>query len=154
MENLARGRKRRNSPENLEEDLGLAEIAAVACYLASARAGYVTGALVPVDGGTLVLQVDPRCMFIDVDFSTLTQSSPSAASYQFQDASNPGPDLALYTGMRLNERALCDRREAARKAGDYAKSDELRKELLERFGIQVKDTKDGTRWERVGRKGA
>ena len=45
-------------------------------------------------------------------------------------------------------------REAARTSGDYAKSDALRKELLERFGIQVKDTKDGTRWERVGRKGA
>jgi len=56
--------------------------------------------------------------------------------------------------LSADERALFDRREAARKAGDYAKSDELRKELLERFGIQVKDTKDGTRWERVGRKGA
>jgi cysteinyl-tRNA synthetase len=52
------------------------------------------------------------------------------------------------------ERELFDRREAARKAGDYATSDVLRKELLDRFGIKVKDTKDGTRWERVGRKGA
>ena len=52
------------------------------------------------------------------------------------------------------ERAVFDQRESARKSGDYAKSDALRKELLERFGIQVKDTKDGTRWERVGRKGA
>jgi cysteinyl-tRNA synthetase len=52
------------------------------------------------------------------------------------------------------ERAMFDQREAARKSGDYAKSDALRKDLLERFGIQVKDTKDGTRWERVGRKGA
>jgi cysteinyl-tRNA synthetase len=56
--------------------------------------------------------------------------------------------------LRDEERELFDRREAARKAGDYAKSDVLRAELLERFGIQVKDTKDGTRWERVGRKGA
>jgi cysteinyl-tRNA synthetase len=52
------------------------------------------------------------------------------------------------------ERAVFDEREAARKSGDYAKSDALRTTLLERFGIQVKDTKDGTRWERVGRKGA
>jgi cysteinyl-tRNA synthetase len=52
------------------------------------------------------------------------------------------------------ERAAFDERERARKSGDYAKSDALRKDLLARFGIQVKDTKDGARWERVGRKGA
>jgi cysteinyl-tRNA synthetase len=56
--------------------------------------------------------------------------------------------------LSAEERAVFDRREDARKSGEYAKSDALRKELLERFGIQVKDTKDGTRWERVGRKGA
>ena len=56
--------------------------------------------------------------------------------------------------LTADEREVFERREAARTAGDYAKSDALRKELLERFGIQVKDTKDGTRWERVGRKGA
>jgi cysteinyl-tRNA synthetase len=56
--------------------------------------------------------------------------------------------------LSAEERAVFDQREAARKSGDYAKSDALRRELLERFGIQVKDTKDGTRWERVGRKGA
>src|SRR5438477_6835672 len=56
--------------------------------------------------------------------------------------------------LAADERALFDHREGARRSGDYAKSDELRKELLERYGIQVKDTKDGTRWERVGRKGA
>ena len=56
--------------------------------------------------------------------------------------------------LSTEERAVFEQREAARKSGDYARSDALRKELLERFGIQVKDTKDGTRWERVGRKGA
>jgi cysteinyl-tRNA synthetase len=56
--------------------------------------------------------------------------------------------------LSAEEQAVFDQREEARKSGDYAKSDALRKELLERFGIQVKDTKDGTRWERVGRKGA
>jgi cysteinyl-tRNA synthetase len=56
--------------------------------------------------------------------------------------------------LSAEERAVFDQREEARKRGDYAKSDALRKELLERFGIQVKDTKDGTRWERVRRKGA
>src|SRR5256884_371750 len=61
---------------------------------------------------------------------------------------------AAKNDLSSDERAVFDRREAARTSGDYAKSDALRKELLERFGIQVKDTKDGTRWERVGRKGA
>jgi len=54
--------------------------------------------------------------------------------------------------LSADEHAVFDRREAARKAGDYTKSDELRKELLERFGIQVKDTEAGTRRELVGRK--
>src|SRR5947207_12154014 len=35
------------------------------------------------------------------------------------------------------EQAMFDQREAARTSGDYAKSDGRRKELLERFGIQV-----------------
>jgi cysteinyl-tRNA synthetase len=68
--------------------------------------------------------------------------------------------LALQTAatakddLSEEEQRLLERREAARKAGDYARSDVLRRELLERYGVQVKDTKDGTRWERVGRKGA
>ncbi|GAC1490046.1 MAG: cysteine--tRNA ligase [Candidatus Limnocylindrales bacterium] len=47
------------------------------------------------------------------------------------------------------DRALFDERAAARAAGDYARSDELRI-ALEARGIKVKDSKDGTRWERVG----
>ena len=47
------------------------------------------------------------------------------------------------------ERQLVEEREAARRAGDYARSDALRIALRERHGIQVKDTKEGTRWERV-----
>ncbi len=46
------------------------------------------------------------------------------------------------------ERALFDERAAARAAGDYKRSDELRVALEER-GIKVKDTKDGARWERI-----
>jgi cysteinyl-tRNA synthetase len=56
--------------------------------------------------------------------------------------------------LSAEERELIERREATRRAGDYGKSDQLRAELLDRFGIQVKDTKDGQRWERVRRKGA
>ncbi|HUQ16846.1 MAG TPA: hypothetical protein VM070_03570, partial [Candidatus Saccharimonadales bacterium] len=47
------------------------------------------------------------------------------------------------------DRALLDERTAARAAGDYARSDELRI-ALEARGIKVKDGKEGTRWERVG----
>ena len=49
---------------------------------------------------------------------------------------------------RLDERA------AARARKDFKRSDELRVELEQRFGIRVKDTKDGQRWERDGRRGA
>ena len=46
--------------------------------------------------------------------------------------------------------ALFDERVAARKAGDFKRSDELRV-ALEAHGIKVKDTKDGTRWERIAK---
>lgn len=46
------------------------------------------------------------------------------------------------------EQALLDARAAARAAGDYARSDQLRVELEAR-GIRVKDTKAGQRWERI-----
>ena len=51
-------------------------------------------------------------------------------------------------------RALLDERAAARARKDFKRSDELRVELEKRFGIRVKDTKDGQRWERDGRRGA
>jgi cysteinyl-tRNA synthetase len=52
------------------------------------------------------------------------------------------------------ERAALAERDEARKKGDYKRSDELRAELERKYGIRVKDTKDGTRWERIRRKGA
>jgi cysteinyl-tRNA synthetase len=47
-----------------------------------------------------------------------------------------------------DDQRLFDERLAARRSGDYARSDELRK-ALEARGIKVKDTKDGARWERI-----
>ena len=47
-----------------------------------------------------------------------------------------------------DDQRLFDERLAARKAGDYTRSDELRV-ALEARGIKVKDTKDGARWERI-----
>ena len=46
------------------------------------------------------------------------------------------------------EKALLERREAARGARDFALSDQLRDQLLG-MGIQVEDTKAGTRWRRA-----
>jgi cysteinyl-tRNA synthetase len=51
-------------------------------------------------------------------------------------------------------RALLAERERTRANKDFKRSDELRDELVRRFGIRVKDTKDGQRWERDDRKGA
>ena len=56
--------------------------------------------------------------------------------------------------LSAEERTALAERDEARKKGDYKRSDELRAELERRYGIRVKDTKDGTRWERVRRKGA
>jgi len=47
-----------------------------------------------------------------------------------------------------DDKRLFDDRIAARKAGDYKRSDELRV-ALEARGIKVEDTKDGARWERI-----
>ena len=58
------------------------------------------------------------------------------------------------TDLPPEARALLADRELARAKKDFKRSDELRDELEHRFGIKVKDTKDGQRWERDGRKGA
>jgi cysteinyl-tRNA synthetase len=52
------------------------------------------------------------------------------------------------TEVPADVRALLDERDAARKKGDYARSDQLRDELRQR-GYLVKDTKEGQRWERA-----
>ena len=56
--------------------------------------------------------------------------------------------------LSAEERAALAERDEARKKVDYKRSDELRAELERTYGIRVKDTKDGTRWERIRRKGA
>ena len=58
------------------------------------------------------------------------------------------------TDIPAEARALLAEREAAREKKDFMRSDELRDELERRFGIRVKDTKDGQRWERGTDKGA
>ncbi|MBQ9063828.1 MAG: cysteine--tRNA ligase [Blautia sp.] len=43
---------------------------------------------------------------------------------------------------------LIEERQAARKAKNFARADEIRNELLEK-GIQLKDTREGVKWQRV-----
>jgi len=44
---------------------------------------------------------------------------------------------------------LVKKREAARKIGDFARADEIRNELKEKFGIILEDTKEGINWKFV-----
>lgn len=44
--------------------------------------------------------------------------------------------------------ALIEERQAARKAKDFAKADEIRAKLLD-MGIELKDTREGVKWKRV-----
>ncbi|MFZ4702228.1 MAG: CysS/YqeB C-terminal domain-containing protein, partial [Candidatus Methylumidiphilus sp.] len=61
-----------------------------------------------------------------------------------------GLDLARdrKAGLEPEILAIISRREAARRAGDWATADALRAELLQ-CGIKIKDRADGTDWERV-----
>ena len=51
-------------------------------------------------------------------------------------------------GLEPDLAALVDRRAAARAAGDWSTSDQLRSELAQR-GVAVEDTRDGQRWRRL-----
>ncbi len=44
---------------------------------------------------------------------------------------------------------LIKKRESARKVGDFKRADEIRKELREKYGIILEDTKEGVKWKRV-----
>jgi cysteinyl-tRNA synthetase len=57
------------------------------------------------------------------------------------------PEATLESSLMqlINERA------AAKKAGDFAKADEMRAKLLE-AGISIKDTPEGTVWQKIKRK--
>jgi len=44
---------------------------------------------------------------------------------------------------------LIKKREAARKIGDFAKADEMRNEIKEKYGIILEDTKRGVKWKFV-----
>ncbi len=53
--------------------------------------------IVPTDGGTLLLRVDPRLLFVDIDFSMLMQVSSSPPQYAFVDDSSDSESAVLYS---------------------------------------------------------
>ena len=55
----------------------------------------------PRNGGKLSLQIDPRPMFDNVDFSKATQIGDQPPQYQIPDTSE-GPGYALFKGLVAN----------------------------------------------------
>ena len=60
---------------------------------------------IPVDftleqGGTLLLRVDPRTWFVNVDFAQIPPDPTDPTRRKFLDRSEGQPDLALYGGVR------------------------------------------------------
>jgi hypothetical protein len=53
----------------------------------------------PMNGGSLLLRIDPSGWFVDVDFSQLEQSTTSPPLYAFADANVPGPSKNLYDNL-------------------------------------------------------
>jgi hypothetical protein len=51
-------------------------------------------------GGHLLVRVDPRGLFTNVEFSELDQISASPPLYQFNDTSDTQPDVNLYQGLK------------------------------------------------------
>src|SRR5439155_2881458 len=105
---------------------------AAALAQAEAAVGYAATGDVATKGGALGL-------LFDMD---------RVLGLSLRDAASASSDLPPEARARLAER------EAARANKDFERSDELRDELYRRFGIRVKDTKHGQRWERDSGKGA
>ena len=51
-------------------------------------------------GGTLLVRVDPRAWFSNVDFAQLPADPSNPAQRRFLDRSQGQPDLAFYAGLR------------------------------------------------------
>ena len=85
-------------------------------------------------------------------WETLKDASiPAAKRLAFAAAAEQVTALDLFkaeTGQQLPAElaALIAEREAARKARDFKRSDELRKALLDK-GVSIEDTPKGTKWK-------
>jgi hypothetical protein len=62
--------------------------------------------LEPTDGGHLLVRIDPRGWFLNVDFSKLDQVSESPPLYQFSDDSEGQPNVNLYNGLHATAGAF------------------------------------------------
>lgn len=58
--------------------------------------------ITPWNGGNLLLRVDPRGFFTNVDFSQLKQVSTSPPSYAFEDSTTGQPNINLYRNLKAN----------------------------------------------------
>ncbi len=56
--------------------------------------------LTPQDGGSLVVRVDPRGVFANVEFAELERVSTTPPMYRFADADEGQPNVAIFSGMR------------------------------------------------------
>lgn len=56
--------------------------------------------LTPSGSGSLVLRVDPRGMFANVEFGELAKVSDAPLLYRFDDVDEGQPNIALFAGMR------------------------------------------------------
>jgi len=59
-------------------------------------------ALVPSNGGTLLLRIDPRGWFADVDFSQMEQTSTKPPAFVIPDDDTTQPGTALFDGIHAS----------------------------------------------------
>jgi len=60
----------------------------------------IPAAVAPRDGGSLLLRVDPRAFFANVDFAQLKKTSDDPPSWGFQDSAADQPSVNLYQALR------------------------------------------------------
>lgn len=60
----------------------------------------IDASLTPSDGGSLLLRIDPRGWFTNVDFAKLDPVSEDPPLYAFADDTVPGPSASLYHGIQ------------------------------------------------------
>jgi len=58
--------------------------------------------ITPKNGGSLLLRIDPKGWFINVNFAQLTPDPAGTGNYLFNDTLNDQPDKNLYLGIHAN----------------------------------------------------